>query len=144
VKKVLIFSPQFPRIDVEYEVSTRGGEAIECLFGSEWNVTLIDGHHPHKFYEASGISGESCFLDSEGVAESKEFRLVDDTLGFRLSFDFPVPARIWRRPLYTVSQSEKGLGKSYQGSALVFHWPIRCVPNEVWRGKIEVSFQEED
>ena len=34
-------------------------------------------------------------------------------------------AELWRLPIETVSQSERGFERSYQGTALVFVWDAR-------------------
>ena len=38
------------------------------------------------------------------------------------------PATVWWAPVETISNSESGFERVYQGSALVFTWPLRLAP----------------
>jgi alpha-amylase len=52
------------------------------------------------------------------------------------------PARLWRFPVETVSQSELGLEKNYQSSALFPSWKIKLRPRETWKLKLSLVIKE--
>ena len=48
---------------------------------------------------------------------------------FPCPYPLPIPpATAWWSPIETVSNSEGGFERVYQGSALVFTWPLRLAP----------------
>jgi alpha-amylase len=42
------------------------------------------------------------------------------------------PADAWWAPIETVSNSEAGFERVYQGSALLLSWPVRLARGERW------------
>jgi alpha-amylase len=47
------------------------------------------------------------------------------------------PADAWWSPIETVSNSESGFERVYQGSGLVFTWPVRLAPGASTRVAVE-------
>jgi hypothetical protein len=42
----------------------------------------------------------------------------------------------------TVSLSETGFERIYQGSALLFAWPLRLLPGQTWETSLRVAIAE--
>ena len=42
------------------------------------------------------------------------------------------PAEAWWAPIETVTNSEGGFERVYQGSGLLVSWPVRIAPGESW------------
>ena len=60
---------------------------------------------------------------TEGVATNvRSVRVACDDLGVDVRITPSRRAELWRLPIETVSQSERGFERSYQGTALVFAW----------------------
>ena len=57
-------------------------------------------------------------------SELNQFSLVNHSDNFRVDFSLGQDARLWCWPVYTVSQSESGLERTYQGSSLVALWSL--------------------
>jgi len=57
--------------------------------------------------------------DSVGITG---FSLQDTGRGLAADFTLAPAADMWFFPIETVSQSENGLEKTYQGSAILVHW----------------------
>ena len=51
--------------------------------------------------------------------------IVGESMGVDVSISVDPPAELWRLPIETVSQSERGFERAYQGTSLVFSWPCR-------------------
>jgi alpha-amylase len=64
-------------------------------------------------------------LKWSGEFTSEHLALVDEWLNLRIDVRVTPAARWWIYPIYTVSQSEGGFEKVYQGSAILPHWPVR-------------------
>jgi alpha-amylase len=59
--------------------------------------------------------------EAEGV---REVRIVDAWLGLAARLSLEPPARLWRCPVQTVSQSETGYERVPQQVAVLPHWPL--------------------
>jgi alpha-amylase len=56
--------------------------------------------------------------------EVREVRVVDAWLGLAARLTLDPPARLWRCPVQTISQSEAGYERVAQQVALLPHWPL--------------------
>jgi len=61
---------------------------------------------------------------------------VDTWKGIGATIELDRPALLWRHPVHTVSLSEGGFEKIYQGSCLLF-----LFPSDAWHGPFRVSFR---
>ena len=52
--------------------------------------------------------------------------------GLVLSLQFDLPIDLWELPLETVSLSEEGFERTYQGTVLLAHSKIALQPGQVW------------
>jgi alpha-amylase len=97
------------------------------LFGVELNFILPCCDGPACFYsfESDEPDSHECGLGTKGVTEGVErVRLVDEHTGIVMSIDLDRAVTLWRYPVYTVSLSEAGFEKIYQGSCLLFLIPF--------------------
>ncbi len=114
---------------VDYTLTHSGGELPEGLrFGVEINMILPCCDGPACFYQASpeaSIAEGSIGLSSRGEAGSLErISLVDTYTGLIASIEPQGQASLWRHPIHTVSLSEGGFEKIFQGSCLLFLFPV--------------------
>ena len=70
-------------------------------------------------------------LSSQGDAIVSRFALVDEWLRARIDVELERPAHLFRAPIETVSQSENGFERNYQGSLLLALWDLGGVVE--WR-----------
>ncbi len=110
---------------MSYEVV--GAEAPNGFFGVELNLILPACDGPLCRYESNAdLGGGGIGLGSRGRTEGVEsLRLVDSWKGVALSIETDRPATLLRHPVHTVSLSEGGFEKIYQGSCLLFLFPCR-------------------
>ena len=54
--------------------------------------------------------------------EVRRVKLISEALGVHVDIELDPPAELWRFPLETVSQSERGFDAGYQGTVLAFVW----------------------
>jgi hypothetical protein len=70
-------------------------------------------------------------LVSTGALEDvRRIDFVDEWLGMRARVDSDNPCTVWRTPIETVSSSENGLERLFQGSAVLLVFPVRLDPLE--------------
>lgn len=131
-----------------------GGESLACALkldcmqgsrsfrlGLEMILNLLAGHAPDRYYQAADWREA---LDWEGE------RILPGALGLRdewLKLDLelaahPLPSRWWFAPIFTVSQSEEGFEKVYQGSAILPVWDLELKTADSWEGSVTVTIRE--
>ncbi|WKZ33889.1 MAG: DUF1926 domain-containing protein [Thermodesulfobacteriota bacterium] len=113
-----------------YEVSGGADREKSGLFGVELNLILPGCDGPACWYESNADLGSGGIgLGSRGRAEGVEWlRLVDSWKGIAASIGIDRPAALLRYPVHTVSLSEGGFEKIYQGSCLLFLFPAGSRP----------------
>ncbi len=108
------------QILISYELSCPNGERPIVNFGVENNFNFQAGHAEDRFILIDNKRHENSFLDSDGsYFQAGNISVVDEyrQVGIELSADRP--SDIWHLPIYTVSLSEGGFEKVYQGTTLV-------------------------
>jgi alpha-amylase len=118
-------------ISIAYKVEAAGGTPPEGKLAVEFNLCLPGCNGPACSYEVSGrpprrpTKVEEMGLGSTGeVSGVERVAVVDRYSGINVNFDFKKPVNFWRFPLETVSLSESGFERNYQGSCLVFLVPL--------------------
>ena len=126
IKKELQFRLGESQYMVEYRISSREQQAAEIWFGVEFAVGSMAGDAPDRYYDVEGRTLNDRRLRSmDEEANVRTVRLVDEWLRLQTIFTVDRPATLWRFPLETVSLSEGGFERIYQGSILLFHWRLR-------------------
>jgi alpha-amylase len=71
-----------------------------------------------------------------------KFELVNGPDRLTTIFIFSRPVAAWFYPLMTVSQSEEGFERTYQGSSLLFTTPLELAQGERFHLQIDVELIE--
>lgn len=118
--------------EAEYELTNTGNSNIECLWGSEWNINLLGGgHNEVACYSVPGVTLKDSHLDSEGELDGVEaINLGNSQLGIEIQLQTDGKCKLWRFPVCTVSNSEAGVELVYQGSCLLFLFPLNLAPGQ--------------
>ncbi len=128
---------------VSYEIQNLGNAPADFWFGSEMNLTLLAGNEADRYYVLGSQTGKKPRLGSEGACEDMDrVSLVDEYTKIRINIEADPNASLWRFPIETVSQSESGFERTYQGSCLLFHWKFALQPKEAKRLEIAGHFSE--
>ncbi len=129
-------------INVEYELTNVSSEHISAYFGVEFNLTLLASDAPDRYYKIFGADLKNPALNSDGIlSKIGGVQLVDEWKGFSVSFELQNDSEFIRFPIETVSQSEGGFERTYQGSCLVFAWKLSLKPSDIWKNKIVVRIE---
>ncbi|MFH1474941.1 MAG: alpha-amylase/4-alpha-glucanotransferase domain-containing protein, partial [Chloroflexota bacterium] len=112
-----------PTLSLEVRVENRGAGPLEATLAVEWATTMLGGGgNPAAYYL---LGGERIPHDAAGVrAALGELHSGNDYVGLDVATRVEPPAETWISPIDTVSNSEAGFERVYQGSALVFAWPL--------------------
>ena len=97
----------------------------------EWTTTMLGGGgNPAAWWEVAGERGTH---DGAGSAEAVTTLAQGNTfIGISIETTVSVPATAWWAPVETISNSEGGVERAYQGSGLLLSWPLAIGPGERW------------
>ena len=95
----------------------------------QWNLALTAGDAPGRYLTLPDRPS----LASTGRVERLEtVSLVDEWIGVRARLVWSAGATLAWGPIETISVSEAGFERIYQGLALLLTWPLEAGPNELW------------
>lgn len=137
VEKRIMMQAGKPEINIEYGVTNDNDRKIELDFGVEFNLALLGGDAPDRYYLAGedrqNLGNLSTMVDIDGCAA---FAAVDEWKGVEWWLEFSVEAGVWAFPVYTASMSEYGVELVYQCSSIVPHWRFGIEPGQTWRAAV--------
>jgi len=116
-----------PTLDVTVTIENRSDWTVEALLGLEWTLTMLGGGgNPSAWWE---VDGARTTHDSGGRATAvPTLSQGNDYVGIAVTTTVSSPAGAWWAPVETVSNSEGGFERSYQGSGLLLSWPLALAP----------------
>jgi 4-alpha-glucanotransferase len=121
-----------PALVIEIELHHRGTEAVETRMGVELALHLLGGGgNPSAWYD---VRGERSAHDGTGQATAVEaIGYGNDWVGIAVEARPEPAADAWWSPIETVSNSESGFERVYQGSSLLLSWRVRLEPGAMRR-----------
>ena len=135
IDKSYAFRRDEARLTVDYRLVNPGDRPLSILFAPELNLTLLAGDNAERFYELP--EGRRVRLNFRGqVASAERIRLVECWAGFKLEVAALQPFELYCYPVETISQSEGGFERTYQGSCLLLRTPVTVPP----RGEAKLQF----
>jgi hypothetical protein len=124
--KSLVLPAGWERFEARFLLENRGGKTASGWLCSEWNLNLLSGNGPDRYYEGMGEARE---LSSSGVvAGVRGFRLVDAWRKVSAAAVLDRECVVLREPVETASLSEAGAEKIHQGVCLRILFPVRLEP----------------
>ncbi len=121
-----------PSLTVDLAVTHNGTTPINMRLGLEWALHVLGGGgNPQAWYD---VAGERTRHDGAGEAAGvSAIGYGNDWVGISVAARPSPAADAWWSPIETVSNSEAGFERVYQGSTLVFTWPFVLQPGETKR-----------
>ncbi len=120
-----------PWLEVEVDVVNRGPGPIDADLAIEWSVCLSGGGgNPAAYYEVAADSSfgaaavRSAHDGADDLAAADGIAFGNDHDGVRVDVTVEPAARLTWFPIETVSNSEGGFERVYQGSSLLARWPL--------------------
>ena len=139
IEKSFSISTHQNMVKATYQISYEG-EKRKTNFGIEFNINLLAGDAPDRYYHIPGHDLEDRRLASVGeLNDIAEVQLVDEWTGMKVVLGTDRRCRLWRFPIETVSLSESGFEKIFQGSCLLFYWPLDLEPKREFRVSVELG-----
>ena len=108
-------------VEVRYRLTAPAATPVAGRWAVQWNLALTAGDAPGRYLTATGrpsLGSTGRERDLAGVA------LVDEWIGVRARLAWAPVAELAWGPVQTVSVSEAGFERIYQGTALLVVWPV--------------------
>jgi alpha-amylase len=126
-------------VQATYEIVYQG-EKRETNFGIEFNINLLAGDAPDRYYQIPGHQLEDRTLASLGILNDiTEVHLVDEWNKMEVVLKTDKRCNLWRFPIETVSLSESGFERIFQSSCLLFYWPLDLEAGKRFEINIELG-----
>ncbi len=133
VLKKYFIDREFQGIKTAYRISC----SRAMHYGAELNLNLLGGHDEDRYYEIDGVPRPDSYLDSAGtVSGIAGFSLIDKYSDIKINIYASREVTLIRHPIYTVSQSDSGFEKNFQGSSLLLVFELKEGANDF---NIEIS-----
>jgi alpha-amylase len=118
-----------PTLEQRIALTNLGAAPLDVRVGVEYAITMLGGGgNPEAWWEIDGArTAHDATAAATGVARLAQ---GNDWLGVGLESTVSPAADAWVAPIETVSNSESGFERVYQGSALLLSWPVTLAPGE--------------
>lgn len=119
-----------PTLTIEVGLAHHGGPALDARVGVELSLTMLGGGgNPAAWWD---IGGDRVAHDASGSASDiSTIAQGNDYIGVSVA-STTTDADAWFAPIETVSNSEDGFERVYQGSGLLLSWPVHLAVGERW------------
>jgi alpha-amylase len=119
-----------PTLTLTLDLEHDGGPDLDVRIGVEWSLTMLGGGgNPAAWWEVGGPRSPH---DGRGSASGIDtIAQGNDDIGISVTTSTD-SADAWWAPIETVSNSEDGFERVYQGSGLLLSWPVTLRQGERW------------
>jgi 4-alpha-glucanotransferase len=117
--------------------NAEGGAA--AYVGLETIVNFLAPSAPDRYFESQG---RRMPLNSTASAAGGAIRVVDEWQKVAVQLDAPGSGNFWIAPIETVSESEDGFERIYQGSEIIAVWPVELATGEEWDAQLVFEAQQ--
>ncbi|MBI4575684.1 MAG: DUF1926 domain-containing protein [Planctomycetes bacterium] len=133
LEKTLELPAEGGRVAIGYALWNLGPDAWAFILATEFNLAMQAGDAPDRYYRdprGAGLGRMSLVADLVGLGG---LDLVDEWRRLEVRLRFSRSAGIALHPVETVSRSEAGFERVYQGSAVIPHWRVALAPGQEWQ-----------
>jgi hypothetical protein len=105
---------------------------LRLTVGLEIVLNLLAPNVPDRYFEFSGSRQP---LEWSGVVEGSRLRLADEWQDVAVEIEAQGASHIWVAPIETVSESEEGFERVYQGSQILGVWAVDLGSAKAWNAE---------
>ena len=110
----------------------------ESLVGIEMVANLLAPDAPDRHIE---VAGKREPLRWAGSAPASELKLVDEWQNIRITLHAENARDYWVAPIETISESEDGFERVYQGSQILAVWPAEFLAGKEWKVRLTCTLE---
>jgi 4-alpha-glucanotransferase len=138
VDKTLSFAPIEDGFEITCDLAVRRSApgAASVNIGIEVVLNFLAPNAPDRYFESNGRRFP---LRWSAAIPGQELRIVDEWQAAAVSLVAPNALQFWIAPIETVSESEDGFERIYQGSQVLSVWPVELAPDAEWRTQLKLT-----
>jgi len=125
------------------ELASAAAQAHRAQVGIEIVLNLLAPDVPDRYFETFTPEGRHPLRWAAAVptsqSDSARLRVVDLWQDVAATLDAPLASHLWVAPIETVSESEDGFERVYQGSQILLVWPVELSSTTPWRGEVTLT-----
>ena len=125
------------RCNVQLHRTDSSRAPLTVQIGLETVINFLAPGAEDRFFEVkTGGATKKHNLRWSGEAEGPSMKVVDDWQNVSVSIESSAASKYWIAPIETVSESEEGFERVYQGSQILSLWKVDLAPQKDWNGEI--------
>jgi hypothetical protein len=113
--------------------------AAAVYVGLESVFNFLAPSAPDRYFELAGTRYPLRW--GAQVPASSDLQVVDEWQGVSVTLSAPGARDFWITPIETVSESEEGFERIYQGSQIIALWPIELAQGAEWKCQLKLKIQ---
>jgi alpha-amylase len=122
--------------DVKLQRTAPGAASV--FVGIEAVINFLAPSAPDRYFETHG---QRYPLRWGAATPASELRVVDEWQGISVTLGAPNAQDFWVTPIESVSESEDGFERIYQGSQIIAVWPVELAPGTDWKGSLALKVE---
>lgn len=126
------------RTACDLSIKHEGQTPLKAMVGIEMVVNLLAPDAPDRYIE---VAANRQSLRWAGAAPASELRLVDEWQNIRVTLEAEDARNYWVAPIETISESEEGFERVYQGSQIMAVWPAEFQPGKEWKARLTCTLE---
>jgi 4-alpha-glucanotransferase len=126
-------APRGFQVSCEIGLKFKQPPALPLAVGLESVINLLAPAEPDRFFKTP--EGRKP-LRWSGVVPGPRLRMEDGWQRVRVALRAPGAKEFWIAPIETVSESEEGFERVYQGSQILAVWHPALVPQKTWSARL--------
>ena len=131
--KAFSFAPAEDGFQVGCDFSISSERRAQAQVGLEVVINLLAPASDDRYFESAGQRHP---LRWSAAVPASELRLTDEWQQVRVTIQAPAAREFWVAPIETISESEDGFERVYQGSQILTVWPAEFTPGAAWTGQL--------
>jgi alpha-amylase len=112
--------------------------AASVFVGLEAVINFLAPSSPDRYFETQGHRYP---LRWGAATPAFELRVVDEWQGISATLNAPNAQDFWITPIESVSESEDGFERIYQGSQIIAVWPVELGPGAEWKERLALKIE---
>jgi alpha-amylase len=137
-EKTFSFAPAEDGFEIQCDVklsrSARGAASVNV--GIEVVVNLLAPSSPDRYFESDGRRFP---LRWSAAVPGSDLHMVDEWQRVGVTLAASDARHFWIAPIETVSESEDGFERIYQGSQMIAVWPVELAQGAEWKGQLRLK-----
>ncbi len=109
---------------------------LHLLAGVELILNFLAPNESNRYFE---VPDGRHPLNWSGSAPGPQLRVADEWQDIAASLDAPGAKEIWVAPVETISLSEDGFERVYQGSQILPLWPLELPAGKTWHTRLSLQ-----